>query len=729
MAGWSTVRSLLSQVPCLQLRQAPEIFGPTDLNAQSGNGGLSVGLNRQGTVTVLRWPRPSFYDQINYYTTDRDAPRMGAAPNAGAFLGLALDTEWGRETVWLRTWASEQRYLDDRSDAVETVYREDGFDLEVRVRDVVAPTEDLFLREVEVACGPGSPVESASLLAVENCALVVSKRAGNPIQDWCREGENTDRARYRPGADAIVHTKAGTDASTGEERSVAIGMGFDRPSAGYQVGRDAHLSASGAGPQDAYEDANEGGLSGNEAYEGNTTGALAADLDLDGDAGSDAVTVLFAAAESASDTCDLLERGRERDPGTVRAEKRAWYDNVLGEVPMPDTDDEAVNALAARALVTLAANYDRESGALVASVATQSPYALDWVRDGAFFNHALDMLGLHDWVRKRNLWYADLQAGEDADIPAGTWAMNYYGDGTVGGPIPYEIDEVAYGAWTLWDHYAVTDNEDYLREVWPAIERAADFLVAHRDPETGLHARAHEDDNAVPSQSIVGAGPIHLALSAAADAAAELGHETAAARYRERREELAAAIDDHLWDRETEAYTGRYPALRWARGLPVVGDLLRNLPVVPAAVADPAVAWPVGFEGRPGRMDAHREHLWESLIGTFREPHQDERHSGLYESQGLIALARAWRDDPDRLERVRRGVRWVAHEHATQDTHVMGEVWMQHGDEIVTTVSQPHTWAQLLFYFAALEAFPPAEVPAGEHAIEYYRERESERLD
>jgi len=728
MLSWTSVRSLLSQASCLQLGEAPEIFGPTDLNAQSGNGALSVGLNRQGTVTVLRWPRPSFYDQVNYRTTGRDAPRMGAAPNAGAFLGLALDTEWGRETVWLRTWDSEQRYLDDRSDAVETVYREDGFNLEVRVRDVIAPTEDLFLRAVEVVCGSDSPVESASLLAVENCALVVSKQAGNPTQDWCREAENTDRARYRPGTDAIVHTKTGTDASTGEEQSVAIGMGFDRSSDGYQVGGDAHLSGSpGSEPRDAYEDANEGGLSGNEVHQGHTTGAMAADLDLG--SGQDAVTVLFAAAESASDACDLLERGRGLDPEAIRAEKREWYDSILGEVPMPDTEDEAVRALTARALVTLVANYDRESGAIVASIATQAPYALDWVRDGAFFNHALDTLGLHDWVRKRNLWYADIQAGDGADIPAGTWAMNYYGDGVVGGPVPYEIDEVAYGVWTLWDHYAVTANEEYLREVWPAIERATDFLVERRDPETGLHARSHEDDNAVPSQSIVGAGPVHLALESAAAAAEELGHETAADRYRQRRAELAAAIDEHLWDPDDEAYTRRYPSLRWAEGLPVVGSLLRNLPVVPAAVADPAIAWPVGFEEEAGRMNAHLEHLWESLVDTFREPHRDELHSGLYEAQGLISLARAWRGDPGKMERVRRGVRWIAHEHATGDTRVMGEIWMQHDHEIVTTVSQPHTWAQLLFYFAALEAFPPAEVPAGEHAIEYYREAERARLD
>jgi len=47
---------------------------------------------------------------------------------------------------------------------------------------------------------------------------------------------------------------------------------------------------------------------------------------------------------------------------------------------------------------------------------------------------------------------------------------------------------------------------------------------------------------------------------------------------------------------------------------------------------------------------------------------------------------------------------------------------MQHDGEIVTTVSQPHTWAQVLFYVAAIEAFPPEEVPDGENALDYYRQ-------
>ena len=51
----------------------PEKYGPTDISVTTGNQRLSVALNSAGTVTVLKWPSPSFYDQIKYRTTDRSA--------------------------------------------------------------------------------------------------------------------------------------------------------------------------------------------------------------------------------------------------------------------------------------------------------------------------------------------------------------------------------------------------------------------------------------------------------------------------------------------------------------------------------------------------------------------------------------------------------------------------------------------------------------------------------
>jgi hypothetical protein len=95
-----------------------EIYGPTDITAQTGNGRLSVALNDAGTMTVFRWPYPSFYDQLKYFTTGRGADdAIQVPPNEGAFLGVAAPAGDGFETTWLRDMAVvEQAYASDRGD-------------------------------------------------------------------------------------------------------------------------------------------------------------------------------------------------------------------------------------------------------------------------------------------------------------------------------------------------------------------------------------------------------------------------------------------------------------------------------------------------------------------------------------------------------------------------------------------------------------------------------------
>ena len=51
---------------------------------------------------------------------------------------------------------------------------------------------------------------------------------------------------------------------------------------------------------------------------------------------------------------------------------------------------------------------------------------------------------------------------------------------------------------------------------------------------------------------------------------------------------------------------------------------------------------------------------------------------------------------------------------STDDTHVMGEFWRIFGEgddrEVRSIQGQPHVWEQVLFYLAALEAYPPDDL-------------------
>jgi hypothetical protein len=686
------------------------MYGHTDINAQTANGGLAVAENDEGTLTVFRYPSPSYYDQVKYNTEveSEGGEDHGVAPNEGMFLGLVVQEAGSDDpsTTWLRDWDADQTYQEGRTDVVETTYQNTDLGLTVVVRDVAAaPPTDVLARDVTVIRDQTSSVTDVSLVSYENLNLVVSKYPHFPTQDWCQEEENRDAAAYRSGADAVVHRKAGIDRSTGQHQSVAVAMGFDGASSEHQVGGDAYEPSAAPvgqlqGPvQDAYEDAADGTLQGNDRYVGQTTGAMTQDLTFTGIGNGMATgTVYFAGGSNPTEALASLDDARDQGFDALADGKEAWLEDLLEDAPRPDVPEdqageEAIETLADRAVVTLVTNTDRRSKAIVASIATQSPYGEDWPRDGAYFNHALEVMGLQDWVRQHNDFYVEVQSKADqvdetqsAVVPPGNWAMNYYADGVPGGPIPWEIDETAYGVWIFWDHYRATGDVGYLEDVYPALKRAADFLVECEDPRNGLQCRAIEDDNPGPAQTIVGASTVELALRSAAQAAETLDKPQDTARYQQRADELAHAIDSNLWDGEKETYG-------------------------PSHDGHAETAWPVCFDptvtNDEERFSKHLDYVWKDMADTFR----NESDRGLYESKGLLALAKHEKGEP-RMEDVRKGLHWVATEHATNDTQVMGEVWIQEDDDIKSAVSQPHTWEQILFYMAALETWTPDDVDA-----------------
>src|ERR671934_1495160 len=67
-----------------------EAYGPTDVSVQAGNNRVTVNENTAGTITVFKYPDPSLYNQIKYFTVSRDARgRVHTRfPNEGSFAGV-----------------------------------------------------------------------------------------------------------------------------------------------------------------------------------------------------------------------------------------------------------------------------------------------------------------------------------------------------------------------------------------------------------------------------------------------------------------------------------------------------------------------------------------------------------------------------------------------------------------------------------------------------------------
>src|SRR5690242_4020598 len=67
LAMAAPARAAVPETSCFNAAQANadyEAYGPTDVNAQTGDGHLTVNENSAGTLTVFKYPNPSYYNQI-----------------------------------------------------------------------------------------------------------------------------------------------------------------------------------------------------------------------------------------------------------------------------------------------------------------------------------------------------------------------------------------------------------------------------------------------------------------------------------------------------------------------------------------------------------------------------------------------------------------------------------------------------------------------------------------
>lgn len=608
-----------------------EFFGPSPAVTTTGDGGLAAGFTREGTLALLAWPGPGGNDQMAYRTTSASLPRMGAQPEMGAFPVLNLSTSSGPVTTRLDEpgWNSTPGYRAPDSPVVRTRSIHGSLGIEVVQEDVVVPGRDLLLRHLRISRFPGSPVTAAALEYHANFNPTTRRVESFPVADWLLDQGLPEEVRCD--AAGVLHTTRGM--------GVAVAWAADPPG--------AHRCFA------------------------EPDGRAVAEIPTDLSNGSADVTVAFAVAADPAAARALLGDGRgrpyEEHRDRVEADARAW----LAMAPMPNTTDTRIVEVARRSLLAIRTAADRATGAIVASVSRQPPYYVDWPRDGVFIGHALDRAGHPEMAEQHNRFYARVQRA------SGTWSMAYYTGGAEGAPIPFEIDETGLALWGLWDHYGFTRNRTYLRQVYPAMARGADFLAGWRDPWNGLQAHANEDDYVQFTQGLQGSVTVYAGLRAVVEAGNELGEDPARVReWQQRADELRDATLRQFWNGRD--FGGDHGAGSWF--------------LWPAEMLPP---------GDP-RTAAQAEGVWASIQSRMSR----NVPWGMYEAKGPPALAYVWSGDPAKMQRVRSIVSWLAHDVADPGTGHFGEQHLLRADGTwENRIAMPHAWTHALFYLSALDAF------------------------
>jgi len=165
--------------------------------------------------------------------------------------------------------------------------------------------------------------------------------------------------------------------------------------------------------------------------------------------------------------------------------ERYWH-NFFSGFNNTFTGNERIDRIYERSLMLFKLMSDRKSGGILASPEIDEGftqcgrYAYCWCRDAAFITRAFDEAGLYRETERFYEWARGVQ-----DIE-GFWHQRYYIRGSVAPSWGIQIDETGTILFGILNHYNYVNDIDFLKRMWPAVEKAADFLVRFIDAETGL---------------------------------------------------------------------------------------------------------------------------------------------------------------------------------------------------------------------------------------------------
>ena len=121
----------------------------------------------------------------------------------------------------------------------------------------------------------------------------------------------------------------------------------------------------------------------------------------------------------------------------------------------------------------------------------------------------------------------------------GSWWASYRGE-EVDNPERRESNFVAYVATGVWHHYLVSGDRDFLRAMWPTVDRAIGFVLALQTRHGEIHWAVDGEGSAKRDALVTGCSSIYKSLECAHNIAVTLGENRV--EWLQARERLGAAL-------------------------------------------------------------------------------------------------------------------------------------------------------------------------------------------
>src|SRR5438874_8625149 len=448
-----------------------------------------------------------------------------------------------RKFAWLdeRAWDRKLGYAEDSLESDVTVSHR-GLGISVRFEDYIDLARNWFIRNLSVTSAVGFTVGRVFL-----------------HYDWYIEGSDIgNTVLYDPRHRGVIAYKA--------NRYFLVGGQCD---AEYGVSTWAN-GKKGNGLAGTWVDAEDGVLGKNPIEQGSVDCTIGFDM---GSVGPNQPRRLTHWLCMGSRLSDVTTYGQElivgKGPDTYRTRTLTYW-QVWSEKDHRHIDEELgqpATDLYRRSVLTARTHVDNR-GAVIASTDfditkfARDTYAYAWPRDGAIVANSLDRAGHEDATRQFFNFCQQCLVEEGFFLhkytpygqPGSSWLP--WVDSHGGRTLPVQEDETGLVLWSLWQHYRIHHNLDFVVGLYSTlIVPAADWMVSYVDERNGLPMPSWdlwEERWGVHAFTI---GSVWGGLDAARGFADLFGDGKAHTRYRDATERLREASDTNLYSAEL----GRFP--------------------------------------------------------------------------------------------------------------------------------------------------------------------------
>jgi len=428
-----------------------------------GYGGLTVGVEGDGTVSVLRWPGPGSPNQLS--------GRGGDGGRRGGRWEVFVDGAWRATGA-----ASREGFggmLRTKTTVPET-------SLQVTQVDFVVPERSLFVSRLEMTGSNDAPrIRWVGGFSPATRHVPQLPVGGSPL-DVAR-----DFAAFVDG-DTVWHFRPEDLSMTAWARAERFAATGATPEQWASFDRGVWIAAE-AGPGNRAAGfgtgrVRAGGLS--ESAVGDVYSVI--EPIVGSERGVHTAWVVVSLGGTMAAARENLPPA-EVDPIGLFDERYTMPEVVRVRNRLEGFDGRAVERLA----TTLFQRWDRATGRFVRNAAGDPKPARDYPRYGAWIAVSLDALGFKGLARARIAAYLDaIRLTDGPRRPYGSMPESFYTDGVEGSP--YFVVDVQATARVLWaaDRIArgMTPEKRrvFLRTHREAIAAGAEFLVAWRDPRSGV---------------------------------------------------------------------------------------------------------------------------------------------------------------------------------------------------------------------------------------------------